>query len=169
MRLARFAKHQQKLTEEYYTDPDYMEEKLNQRLEQMGFKVVNGRLFGAIDEEGNTVSTKTLNEDVRIRMGQFGEILMNTAILKEMMAQDPDAFCDRRDEALSHLYQAREYIYPELKGRGHSFGIAKFEDADRVFDIHQVIRHAMGDPRDPFSLVTVGGRHQGQSKGEGNT
>lgn len=63
MRLARFAKHQQKLTEEYYTDPDYMEEKLNQRLEQMGFKVVNGRLFGAIDEEGNTVSTKTLNED----------------------------------------------------------------------------------------------------------
>ena len=63
MRLARFAKEQQKLTEEYYSDPDYMEEKLNQRLEQMGFKVVNGRLFGAVDEEGNTVSTKTLTED----------------------------------------------------------------------------------------------------------
>lgn len=62
MRLARFAKEQQKLTEEYYSDPDYMEEKLNQRLEQMGFKVVNGRLFGAVDEEGNTVSTKNLDE-----------------------------------------------------------------------------------------------------------
>lgn len=60
MRLARFAKHQQSLTEEYYSDPEYMEEKLNQRLEQLGFKVVNGRLFGAVDDEGNTVPTKGL-------------------------------------------------------------------------------------------------------------
>lgn len=62
LRLARFAKHQQELTEDYYEDPEYMEEKLNQRLEQMGFRVVNGRLFGAIDENGNTVSTKNLDE-----------------------------------------------------------------------------------------------------------
>lgn len=60
MRLARFAKHQQALTEEYYSDPEYMEEKLNQRLEQLGFKVVNGRLFGAVDDEGNAVPTKGL-------------------------------------------------------------------------------------------------------------
>lgn len=60
MRLARFAKRQQELTELYYTDPDYQEEKLNERLEQMGFKVVNGRLFGAVDAEGNTVPTKNL-------------------------------------------------------------------------------------------------------------
>lgn len=60
MRLARFAKHQQALTEEYYSDPEYMEEKLNQRLEQLGFKVVNGRLFGAVDDEENTVPTKGL-------------------------------------------------------------------------------------------------------------
>jgi hypothetical protein len=59
-RLARFAREQQKLTEEYYTDPEYQEEKLNQRLIQMGFKVVNGRLYGAVDDEGNTVSTKGL-------------------------------------------------------------------------------------------------------------
>ena len=62
LRLARFAKRQQALTEEYYTDPDYQEEKLNQRLVQLGFKVVNGRLFGAVDEEGNTVPTKLLEE-----------------------------------------------------------------------------------------------------------
>lgn len=59
-RLARFAREQQKLTEEYYTDPEYQEEKLNQRLTQLGFKVVNGRLYGAVDENGNTVSTKEL-------------------------------------------------------------------------------------------------------------
>lgn len=60
MRLARFAKRQQELTEEYYSDPDYQEEKLNQRLEQMGFKVAGGRLFGAVDADGNTVPTKML-------------------------------------------------------------------------------------------------------------
>lgn len=37
-----------------------MEAKLNQRLVQLGFKIVDGRLFGAVDEEGNTVSTKNL-------------------------------------------------------------------------------------------------------------
>lgn len=46
--------------EEYYSDPEYMEEKLNQRLEQLGFKVRDGRLYGAVDEEGNTVSTQGL-------------------------------------------------------------------------------------------------------------
>ena len=59
-RLARFAKRQQELIELYYSDPDYQEQKLNERLEKMGFKVVNGRLFGAVDAEGNTVPTKEL-------------------------------------------------------------------------------------------------------------
>ena len=62
LRLARFAKRQQALTEEYYTDPEYMEAKLNQRLEQLGFKIVDGRLFGAVDADGNTVPTKMLEE-----------------------------------------------------------------------------------------------------------
>ena len=62
LRLARFAKHQQALTEEYYSDPEYMEAKLNQRLEQLGFKIVDGRLFGAVDDQGNTVPTKLLEE-----------------------------------------------------------------------------------------------------------
>lgn len=62
LRLARFAHHQQELTDLYYTDPEYQEQKLNERLEQMGFKVVNGRLYGAIDENGNTVPVKTLLE-----------------------------------------------------------------------------------------------------------
>lgn len=59
-RLARFAKEQQKMTEEYYSDPEYYEVKLNQGLEQLGFKVVDGRLYGAVDDEGNTVPTKEL-------------------------------------------------------------------------------------------------------------
>lgn len=61
LRLARFAKRQQQLTEEFYSDPEYMEVKLDQRLEQLGFKIVNGRMFGAIDQDGNTVPTKDLD------------------------------------------------------------------------------------------------------------
>ena len=37
-----------------------MEAKLNQRLEQLGFKIVDGRLFGALDDQGNIVPTKLL-------------------------------------------------------------------------------------------------------------
>ena len=62
LRLARFAKRQQVLTEEYCSDPEYMEAKLNQRLEQLGFKIVDGRLFGALDDQGNIVPTKLLEE-----------------------------------------------------------------------------------------------------------
>lgn len=59
-RLARFAKEQQKMTEEYYSDPEYYEVKLNQGLVQLGFRVVNGRLYGAVDGDGNIVPTKEL-------------------------------------------------------------------------------------------------------------
>lgn len=63
MRLARFAKRQQELTEEYYKDPDYQEEKLNERLKQIGFRIVNGRMFGAVDKDGKTVPTKELDKE----------------------------------------------------------------------------------------------------------
>jgi hypothetical protein len=59
-RICRFAKRQRELTDEYYSDPEYMEVKLNERLEQMGFKVVSGRLFGAINEDGEIVPTEGL-------------------------------------------------------------------------------------------------------------
>lgn len=63
LRLSRFAKHQHELTEEYYSDPEYMEEKLNQRLTQIGFLIENGRIYCAEDDNGNIVSTKTLGSD----------------------------------------------------------------------------------------------------------
>ena len=72
LRLARFAKRQQALTEEYYSDPEYMEAKLNQRLEQLGFRIVDGRLFGALDDQGNIVPTKML-EDVNNERSDFKE------------------------------------------------------------------------------------------------
>lgn len=104
LRLARFAKHQQELTEEYYEDPEYMEEKLNQRLEQMGFRVVNGRLFGAIDENGNTVSTKNLDEstlpvyDRKTTLEKLGCVVVDKETFEAAEAADADVLVVRKKE-----------------------------------------------------------------------
>lgn len=84
----------------------------------------------------------------RMRMGQYKELIWN------MMPGKPDEdWCQRRDEAEELLYEARKRILPELHGVGHSYGIGKFEDADRAFDVHQVLRCQFGDERAPFTLL----------------
>lgn len=82
----------------------------------------------------------------RVKIGQFEEILHE--LHKDFRAENYSA---RRDEAQRHLFKARHYIYPELMGYGHSYGIGKFDDADQAYDVHQVIRYAMGSKKEPFS------------------
>ena len=60
LRLSRFAKRYHFLNEEYYSDPEYQEAKLDERLKKLGFLVEEGRVFCAEDEEDNIVSTDTL-------------------------------------------------------------------------------------------------------------
>ena len=84
----------------------------------------------------------------RIKMGQFDEIPF--LCLSHQIAGDE--YCVRRESAEKSLLEARKYIYPELHGRGHSYGVGKFLDADRAFDVYQVLRFALGDPRIPFQL-----------------
>lgn len=87
----------------------------------------------------------------RIVMGQFTEIpfeLLNFGI-------DADDYCARRDKADEFLLEARKYIYPELNGRGHSYGVGKFENADKVWDVYQAIRTIFGDPRGSFSYYKL--------------
>lgn len=84
----------------------------------------------------------------RMRMGQYDELIWN------MMPGKPDGdWCQRRDEAETLLYEARRRILPELHGIDQSYGIGKFEDADRAFDVHQVLRCKFGDDRAPFTLL----------------
>lgn len=88
----------------------------------------------------------------RVRMGQFKEIIWHTLD----MGTQTDDYCKRRDEAEKLLLEARKQLYPELHGIGHSYGIGKYEDADRAFDVHQVIRHEVfGDERPPFSYYDL--------------
>lgn len=101
------------------------------------------------DEQAKIVSV-ACEFYARMRMGQFQEILFNC-----MQSEPKDNFCDRREHAEMHLFAARKSIMPELKGRGHSYGIGKFKDADQAFDVHQVIRHQFGDGRTPFSYYDL--------------
>lgn len=98
------------------------------------------------DEQARIVS-RACEFYARILMGQFHEIVWDCLDLRP----ETGDFCERRDEAERLLYEARKHIYPELHGRGHSYGIGKFEHADKAFDVHQVIRYAMGHWRSPFS------------------
>ena len=62
-RLAEFIRDVQKGITRYYEDPEYQEVKLNQGMEQLGFKVIDGRVFVALDEDGNVVPTKVLDDN----------------------------------------------------------------------------------------------------------
>lgn len=84
----------------------------------------------------------------RVKLGQFNRIVDQTLDF----GLPCDEYCEKRDKAEEKLLEARKYIYPELNGIGHSYGIAKFEDADMAFGVHQVLRHKMGDERPPFSF-----------------
>lgn len=83
----------------------------------------------------------------RIKMGQFDEI--PHLLLANVTG---DEFCRRREATEKLLLEVRKYIYPDLFGIGHSYGLGKFQDADRAFDVYQVLRYALGDPRTPFSF-----------------
>jgi hypothetical protein len=87
----------------------------------------------------------------RVAMGQFTEISYDLLSLDI----DSDDYCARRDKADELLLEARKYIYPELHGRGHSYGIGKFESADKVWDVYQAIRVVFGDKRASFSYYKL--------------
>lgn len=99
------------------------------------------------EEQARIVST-ACEFFARIKMGQFNEIIWHTMDFET----GSDDYCERRDKAQELLFEARQYLFPELHGIGHSYGIGKFDDADMAFDVYQVIRPFLGDKRTPFSF-----------------
>lgn len=99
------------------------------------------------EEQAKTVA-QACEFFARIKMGQFQEIPY-LLLSNELSGGD---YCRKRELANKHLLDARKVIYPELNGIGHSYGVGKFDDADRAFDVYQVLRYALGDPREPFQL-----------------
>lgn len=61
-RLVRYAMEQQRLTEEYYRDPEVEEVHLNDRLRQIGFVMKDGKMLGAVDADGKPVKMEDMAE-----------------------------------------------------------------------------------------------------------
>lgn len=60
VRLSRFAMHFHELIQEYYSDTEVGDAHLKTRLEEMGFMVVDGKLYAAQDENGKPVARDRL-------------------------------------------------------------------------------------------------------------
>ena len=87
----------------------------------------------------------------RVKMGQFQEISFRCLDL----SIPENEYCYLRDEAERLLLEARELIYPDLYGFGHSYGYGKFKDADMAFDVHQVIRKQFLSCAEPPNCESV--------------
>lgn len=83
----------------------------------------------------------------RVGYGQYMEILY------DFLDPRDEYFMERRDEAERLLFEAREQIYPDLGYfRGASYGVGFDEKMDMAYDVHQVLRHALGDEMEPWNL-----------------
>ena len=134
----------------------------------VGAMVDHGSDSSFFDESENCVVVLTLYQAkivaracefyARVLLGQFNEIVWNTLFAHDSrvaVEQGGMDICVMRDEAEKLLFEARAYIYPELYGRGHSYGIGKFRNADLSYDVYQVLREQWGDPRGTFSYYQL--------------
>ena len=94
-----------------------------------------------LTEEQAIIVSSACEFYARILMGQFQEIGYHCPKM-------PGS--GNYDESTQAWLYLRKFIYPELKGPGHSYGIGKFMTADKAYDVHQVIQYAMGG-KEPFS------------------
>lgn len=60
IQLTRWGLLYNSLNEEFYSDPEYQEAKLDERIRKMGFVVEDGKVIVAEDENGEIVPTSTL-------------------------------------------------------------------------------------------------------------
>ena len=105
-----------------------------------------------LTEEQAKIASRACEFYARILYGQFWEITYET-IDKE--SSFPEDFCFRAEQAERHFLEARKYLMPELKGRGHSYGLGHSKTADMSYDIYQVLRILFGDDRKPFSYYDL--------------
>lgn len=102
-----------------------------------------------LDKEQAGVLSRACEFYLRVFLGQFNEIAFELLLFQD---DDINKWSYRREKAEEALLNARSYIYPELHGTGHSYGVGKFRCADIAYNIHQVLRHALGDERSPYAL-----------------
>lgn len=95
----------------------------------------------------------------RIGLGQFDRIVefcMDKEFFgrtEKMSDKEFSDWLDRRDKAETKMLEARQFIFPMLHGKGHSYGIGNDTDSNMAWNIHQVLRYHVGnDERKPYAV-----------------
>lgn len=110
---------------------------------------MNREIMLTLTEDQAAIVSRACEFYCRIFCGQFQEIPYELMFHQSMADGE---WCYRREKAEEVLLEARKYIYPELRGAGHSYGVGKFQNADTAWNVYQVLRYVLGDERKPFAL-----------------
>lgn len=85
----------------------------------------------------------------RVRNGQWGEIPRICLDVKD------ENWHEKMEDSVLFLEGARKFVYPDLKGMNHSYGVGKFEDADMAWELYTTVRHCMAWAKNPDGGCTV--------------
>jgi hypothetical protein len=108
-----------------------------------------------MNEEQARVTAAALNLAMRVRLGQFGEIV------EQCMEWEPDKtdeWCERREKAEAILLQARDIIMPDLRDM-HSlaggYGVYAKEGTERLYNVLLAVRSCLAYHNKPEGGYTV--------------
>ena len=104
-----------------------------------------------MNEEQADITIKALDLYTRLRIGQWEE-LAELCIYFE--PKNIDDYCEKRDTAREILLAARRVVMPELT-RGASFGVYKFPETERAFNVLKAVRSARAWHNNPQGGWTV--------------
>lgn len=85
---------------------------------------------------------------MRMRIGQWDELADLCIECDYQNENDFSAYRDKRDELRNRLFQARQIAMPELT-RNASWGVYKFENTERAFNIFKAVRSCIAWHNNP--------------------
>jgi hypothetical protein len=110
-----------------------------------------------MNEEQARVTVAALDLAIRIKLGQFGEIV-EQCMVRDKENEDIEAWCLRRDDAEALLLQVRNIIMPELRDMNSlagSHGVYSGEETERLYNVLLAVRSCMAWHKKPDGGYTV--------------
>jgi len=102
------------------------------------------------EEQARTVIA-ALDFWMRMRIGQWGEL---AELCLQWEAETVDESLDKRDALNEKLFEARKIVMPELP-KNASWGVYKFEETERAFNVLKAVRSAIAWHKKPNGGITV--------------
>lgn len=108
-----------------------------------------------MNEEQAWVTVAALDLAMRIKLGQFGQIV------EQCMEWEPDKtdqWCERREKAEAILLQARDIIMPELRDMhslAGSHGVYSRPETERLYNVLLAVRSAIAYHNKPEGGYSV--------------